>query len=247
MANLENLTKKELREALDNYKRILNRYTGIFEKDVRFLEGLGYEIVDECLSSYKIRHGNVVATVFFDKQYSNTAVIMHSFNVDGLEEKIMTEDIEEALNDITGAYQKNFLEYLDLQPVELYIKELINTEVTFEKQIKGNDEKGYRLELISQDVKEHCGIFGNILESATIDTFGSIHFYISNEGNQELDIPPINISYKHKDGGSNGMHIASNIEYDLANNKWLLRSRQNGHFSWQELSVQYGKLVKEEV
>lgn len=243
MTNLENLTKKELREALWNYNNIRNSYKNCPQSKIMEKNYLGCKATNAEFGTYHIKSGNVTAVLSYDLSDDTNPTFMHSFKIDGLEELVMTDDIEEHLNDLKGEFQKSFLENLDLAPVSLYIEELTGTYPHFTKSIKQNKDGGYRLDICSQDIKEHCGIFSNILESATIDTFGSIHFYISNEGNQELDIPSVHISYKHKDGGSNGMHIASNIEYDLANNRWMLRYRnEEGKREFCEIFERNGKL-----
>lgn len=247
MANLENLTKKELRDALWNYSNIRNSYKNCPQSEIMKKSYLGCKVIDAEFGTYHIKSGNVTAVLAYDLSDGTNPSFMHSFKIDGLEELVMTDDIEEYLNDYKGKFQKEFLENLDLKPLELYIKELIGIEVTFEKTIllktTGSDTS-YKLELMSQDVKEHCGIFSHVLSNANIETFGSIQFYISNSGNQELSIPHIEIRYQHKDGGNNGMFITKDLQYDLETFSWIVPILDNG-FKFYALKVENGKLIKE--
>ena len=245
--DLTKVSKKELRDALWNYNNIISSFKGCPQSEIMRKKYLGCEVIDAEFGTYHIKSGNVTVALAYDLSDDTNPTFMHSFKIDGLEELIMADDIEEFFNDYKGKFQKEFFENLDLKPIELYLKELIGTEVTFEKTIllkTTGSTTSYKLELKSQDVKEHCGIFGHILSNANIETFGSIQFYISNTGSQELSIPGIEIRYQHKDGGNNGMFITKDLQYDLETFNWIVPIFDNG-FKFYALKVENGKLVKE--
>ena len=109
--------------------------------------------------------------------------------------------------------------------------------------VKGR--QGVRLELVSQDIKEQCGVFASVMSSVRIETFGSISFVQMND-KQGLFIPNIELRYHQKNGGNNGLHAVQNVRYNLDTLTWQIEEvdEVNHKLEVIDLFVHNGKLCR---
>ena len=140
--------------------------------------------------------------------------------------------------------QEKFLNTFNLEPLELYIEEVLKVRPHFTRRIIKN-KQGVRLELVSQDIKEQCGPLAHIMSSIRIETFGSIHFS-QIEDKQELFIPSIEFRYHQKDSGNNGLHAIQNIDYNLDTLTWQIREINEDTHKLEvvDLFIHNGKLCR---
>lgn len=113
---------------------------------------------------------------------------------------------EAEVKEYTDAEIKEFAEGLDLTPVFQRAEQYTGTKLEFTKTIEPSRECKYEIEFQSNDIKESCGVFGKILQYCYVDNFstwitvdkdtGSLRYYVQ-----------VHLSYKHVDGGMNGMKL----------------------------------------
>lgn len=140
--------------------------------------------------------------------------------------------------------QEKFLNTFNLEPLELYIEEVLKVRPRFTRHTIKN-KQGVRLELTSQDIKEHCGAFATLMSSVRIETFGSISF-VQMADKQGLFIPPIELRYHQKNGGSNGLHVTQNVMYDLDTLTWQIEevNEEARKLEVADLFIHNGKLCR---
>ena len=110
----------------------------------------------------------------------------------------------------------DFLNSIDYSPLEDKLSEIVGTQIKLNAEIKSYRGDRPRIQFESQDIRDYCGIFGKILESCVLTTFGTGFF-------RETDgfWGDIHLSYSHKEGGRNGMALL-NYQYS-EDNGWQFR------------------------
>ena len=127
--------------------------------------------------------------------------------------KVTFEECENAISDDI----KNVIEYLDsidLKPLEKYLSIICETPITLEKQI---DEKNECIKLRSNNIVEHAGVCKLMLSELYIQT--SLGLYIDAKGEQQVYVSTINFQYEHSHGGHNGYEIGR-VCYDIKTGIW---------------------------
>ena len=138
------------------------------------------------------------------------------------------EYCKKQLNDLSLEGQQKFLENLNTTPLEDYIinkLNISNLKFTHNLYIASKDtpDAQPRMRLISQDLKSLAGILSSQYKELTLQTFGSITFYISKEtGLQELSFPYIHFSWEYANGGSIG-NSAFSVKYNHRTNEWTIK------------------------
>jgi hypothetical protein len=96
----------------------------------------------------------------------------------------------------------NFLEKSIREQLE------ISKPVKFKKQVNGS-----RLRFETNTILNETGVFKNILKECVISSFGG------GEIVDGLMCGSVNLSYSHKDGGSNGLQICTYV-YHISSDTW---------------------------
>lgn len=118
-----------------------------------------------------------------------------------------TQELENRINELKIPQLKNLVENFckKFSPTFKFEK--------FECKIEKRRDSGFKLSVMSNDIKGHLGIFDAILEKCVIDEFASFVFPNKDTSKIEADVD-IHLSYKHLDGGMNGMKLVRVIFKD---------------------------------
>lgn len=103
---------------------------------------------------------------------------------------------------------------VDIKPLQKAISTVLGVKVFFETEVsrKGSGNNR-RLHLESQDLTQHSGIFSLPLQKVTIGSFGG---GVMQDDKMWMSI---NMFYKHKEGGTNGLKIAD-ATWDANERTW---------------------------
>lgn len=106
------------------------------------------------------------------------------------------------------------LDIIDYEPLYQHIEDLIGYDLDFTQESK-TSARGNRtfIEMYSNDVLDLCGIFQSGLKSCRIECNSS-------DGSDDYINVWVNIRYKLKEGGSNGIPITVGI---YKNGQWSFR------------------------
>lgn len=103
---------------------------------------------------------------------------------------------------------QEFVNKIDWKGLNDHVSNLIGTNVDLSISRVSSSRSGseYYIDVTETDVLKDCGVFSYVLKECVVDTFGSTVSRDKETKQLRYWCSP-HLSYKHKDGGMNGMSI----------------------------------------